>query len=35
MTLQENKIVRDSNGNIVVEGTKQKRLINFLIDTPI
>ena len=35
MTLQEHKIVRDSNGNIVVEATKQKRLINFLIDTPI
>ena len=35
MTFNENKTKRDIDGNVVVEASKKKRLINFLIDTTI
>lgn len=35
MTYKENIIKADYNGNIVVEASKEKRLINFIVDTVI
>ena len=35
MILEEEEIKRDNKGNIVVEASKKKRLLNFLIDTSI
>jgi uncharacterized RDD family membrane protein YckC len=35
MTFEENKFETDSDGNIVKEASKKKRLINFSIDTTI
>ncbi len=35
MAIVKNTIITDSAGNIVVEASKKKRLINFLIDTSI